>query len=89
MRHQARIAGEIRQIDGDFDHLADFVLAQAIPEMLESELAVTLRQAGVKYQLEGTNEVALANFILTDNNDALARFDVESRKIREIAYLDS
>ena len=89
MRHQARITGEVRQIDGDLDRLAKLVLAQAIPEMLESELAITLRQPRIEDQLQGADEVALADLVLTDNDDALASLDIDIREVGEIAYFYS
>jgi hypothetical protein len=84
MRHQSRIVSEVGQLDYDLDRFADLVLAQSVPKVFKAELAVALRQAGVENELQGSDEVALANFVLADDYDALAGSHIEFGKIREI-----
>jgi hypothetical protein len=86
MRHQSRIVSEVGQLDCDLDRFADLVLAQSVPKVFKAELAVALRQAGVENELQGSDEVALANFVLADDYDVLAGSHIEFGKVREIRY---
>ena len=54
--------------------------------MFKPKLAVALRKAGIEDELQSADEVAFANLVLTDNDDAIARLDVNFREVCEIAY---
>ena len=82
-----RVVGKVGQFDHDLDCLANLVFAQTIPEMFKSGLAVALRQTRVEYELQGANEVALADFVFADHNDAAGSLNIDFGKIGEIAYL--
>jgi len=59
MRHQTRIVREIGQFHEDLDRCAQFVLAETVPEIVETQISVTFRQARIEHELERTDEVAL------------------------------
>jgi hypothetical protein len=49
---------------------------------INSELAIALGEAGIEDQFQGEGEGALADLVLTDDDDAVARCDVEIREVR-------
>lgn len=57
--------------------------------MFEPELAVALRKTWVEDQLQGTNEVALADLVLAHDDNAVARLDVNIGEVGEVNYLYS
>ena len=88
MGHQSRIVGEIGQLDRDFDSLAKLVLPEPVPKMFKPKLTVALGQTGIEDQLQSADEVALANLILTHNDDAVASLYVEVREVGEVFNFD-
>jgi hypothetical protein len=53
--------------------------------LLKPQLPVTFRKTRVEDQLQRADEVALANLVLTDDDDAFAGLDVDIREVREVA----
>jgi hypothetical protein len=88
MSHQPRIVGEVGQFDRDLDGLSELILPEPVPEMFKPKLAVALGQAGIEDQLQGADEVALADLVLADDDDAVAGLYVEVRKIGEVCNFD-
>lgn len=84
MRHEARIPGEVGQVQSNLDYRPKLIVAETVPEIIQPELPVSLRKPRIKDQLERSNEVALPDLVFADSDDAVARLNVELSEIGEI-----
>jgi hypothetical protein len=60
-----------------------------IPYVRELKLACGIGQAGIEYQAESEQEVALAHSVLTNQHRVAIQRDVEGAEIPQILDLDS
>ncbi|MGY2686768.1 hypothetical protein [Pseudomonas tolaasii] len=56
--------------------------------MFKPQLSIALRQARIKDQLQAANEIALANLVLSHDDDTFPRLDINIREIGEIDQPD-
>ncbi|KVS32800.1 hypothetical protein WK34_05655 [Burkholderia vietnamiensis] len=56
--------------------------------MFKPQLSIAFRQARIKDQLQAANEIALANLVLSHDDDTFPRLDINIREIGEIDQPD-
>ncbi len=86
MRHQSSVIREIGQFHEHFDRGAGLVVAEAIPEIVEPEVPVTLRQPRVQNGLKRSDEIAPSDLVFTDYHDVGASSNIQRLRIGGIGY---
>jgi hypothetical protein len=72
------------KFDDDLDHLAEFIVAEPVPEVLEPQLPIAVGQSRVESELKREDQVALPNLVFADNHEVLAGLNLEVGKVCEV-----